>query len=230
MKITYHGHSCVSINTGEFHILIDPFITGNPLSDLTREEVQKLDYIILSHGHDDHVGDTIPLAKQTGAMVIAPFELATYLQWQDVETHPLQIGGGNSFPFGDVKFTQAFHGSGYTIPERKEIIYMGMPAGILLTAEGKTIYHAGDTGLFQDMKMIGELHSITLACLPIGGNFTMDPDDAVYAAQWLKAEQVLPIHYNTFPVIQQDEKEYIQKIKELGISGVPLQPGESLEL
>src|SRR5690606_331654 len=141
---------------------------------------EKPDIILLTHGHNDHVGDTVALAKANDALVIATFELANYLEGQGVKTHGMGIGGTRVFDFGTVKFTQAFHSSSYTT-EDNDIVYTGMPAGILLTVEGKTIYHAGDTALFGDMQMIGKRHPIDVAFLPIGDNFTMGPEDAAFA-------------------------------------------------
>ena len=135
MQISYHGHSIVKIKTGDYTILIDPFITGNKLTDLTVED-EKPDVILLTHGHNDHVGDTVAIAKASDALVVAPNELAVYLGWQGVKTHGMNIGGACKFDFGTVKFTQAFHSSSYTT-EDNEIIYTGMPAGILFTAEGE---------------------------------------------------------------------------------------------
>ncbi|GAE28098.1 metal-dependent hydrolase [Halalkalibacter wakoensis JCM 9140] len=227
MKISYHGHSVVLIETNEKKVIIDPFITGNSLTDLKADELS-VDVILLTHGHNDHVGDTVELAKRNDALVVAPFELATYLSWQGVKTHPMHIGGAHEFEFGTVKLTQAFHGSSFTIEEEQKIIYTGMPAGILFTAEGKTIFHAGDTALFSDLKLIGERNSIDLAFLPIGDNFTMGPEDATVAAEWLQAKRVVPIHYNTFPVIEQDPIEFADNLS--GKKGLPLAVGESVEL
>ncbi|HEY2419791.1 MAG TPA: metal-dependent hydrolase [Neobacillus sp.] len=226
MKVTYHGHSVVQINTNGKTIIIDPFITGNSLTDLKVEDV-KPDVIILTHGHNDHVGDTVELAKKNNALVIANADLTTFLSWQGVKTHGMNIGGSYQFDFGKVKLTQAFHGSGY-VTEKREIIYCGMPTGILFMNEGKTIYHAGDTGLFSDMKLIGEQHPIDLAFLPIGDNFTMGPEDAAFAAKLLKAKKVVPIHFNTFPPIKQDPNRFIEMLDDK--NGKILHPGEALEL
>jgi L-ascorbate metabolism protein UlaG (beta-lactamase superfamily) len=226
MKVSYHGHSIVQIQTGGKTILIDPFISGNSLTDLKVEDV-KPDVILLTHGHNDHVGDTVALAKKHDALVVANADLTTFLSWQGVKTHGMNIGGAWKFDFGTVKLTQAFHGSGYATVNN-EIVYCGMPTGILFTAEGKTVYHAGDTGLFSDMKLIGERHPIDLAFLPIGDNFTMGPDDAAYAAKLLKAKQVVPIHYNTFPPIKQDPNLFLELLEDG--NGRVMQPGDSLEL
>jgi L-ascorbate metabolism protein UlaG (beta-lactamase superfamily) len=227
LKVSYHGHSVVKIETEGKVILIDPFITGNSLTDLNVDNI-KPDVILLTHGHNDHVGDTVALAKKNHSLVVAVHELATYLGWQGVEKlHGMSIGGAYEFDFGRVKLTQAFHGSAY-ITETKEIIYCGMPSGILFSAEGKTIYHAGDTALFSDMKLIGERHPIDVAFLPIGDNFTMGPEDAAYAAKLLNAKMVIPIHYNTFPPIKQDPNRFLQLVENQ--TGKILQPGEFIEL
>ncbi|HLU23060.1 metal-dependent hydrolase [Lederbergia graminis] len=227
MKVSYHGHSVVKIITEGKEILIDPFITGNELTDLQADK-ENPDVIILTHGHGDHVGDTVELAKRSNALVIAPNELATYLSWQGLNTHPMHIGGAYQFDFGKVKYTPAFHGSAI-ITDDKQIIYMGMPAGVLFMAEGKTIYHAGDTALFSDMKLIGERHPIDLAFLPIGDNFTMGPEDAAVAASFIKAKKVVPIHYNTFPPIKQDPQTFIELLEE-GIRGEIMNVGDEIEI
>ncbi|RKJ52596.1 metal-dependent hydrolase [Butyricicoccus sp. 1XD8-22] len=226
MEISYHGHSVVKIKTNGKEILIDPFIRGNGLTDLKVEE-EKPDVILLTHGHGDHVGDTVELAKANNSLVVAPNELAVYLSWQGVNTHTMHIGGARQFDFGKVKFTLAFHGSSY-ITENNEIIYTGMPSGILFTAEDVTIYHAGDTALFGDMKLIGERNNIDVAFLPIGDNFTMGPEDAAYAVSLLKPKTVIPIHYNTFPPIQQDPNEFAKLVKDCQVQ--VLSAGEFVKL
>ncbi|MFS0654588.1 metal-dependent hydrolase [Bacillus sp. 179-C3.3 HS] len=227
MKATYHGHSVVHIETNGYDIWIDPFLNGNKHATIAPKDV-KADVILLTHGHGDHLGDTIEIAKQNDALVVAPNELAVYLSWQGVKTHPLHIGGGYQFDFGKVKLTQAFHGSAVIDEEAKTITYTGMPSGILLTVEDKTIYHAGDTALFSDMKLIGELNHIDLAFLPIGDNFTMGPEDARIAAEWLRAKHVVPIHYNTFPPIVQDPHAFADSLP--GGVGHVLNSGESIDL
>jgi L-ascorbate metabolism protein UlaG (beta-lactamase superfamily) len=226
MKITFHGHSIILVEANGTRILFDPFINGNPATDLKVEDV-KADVIIVTHGHNDHVGDTIELAKNNDALVIGTAEMADYLGAKGLKTHGLHIGGGFNFEFGRVKLTQAFHGSGY-INENNEIVYLGMPAGVLLTIDGKTIYHAGDTGLFGDMKLIGERHPIDIAFLPIGDNYTMGPDDAAYAVELLQAKKVVPIHYDTFPLLKQDPQAFVNMLPS-GV-GVVLEVGKSITI
>lgn len=222
MKINYQGHSAVYIETRAGHkILMDPFLSGNPNATLDPDTVE-VDYIILTHGHDDHVGDTVSIAKRTGAKIIAPVELAEYLEQEGLEAHGMNLGGDFQFPFGKVKYVQAFHSSA-TMKDGVNI-YLGPAAGVLLTADDKTVYHLGDTALFGDMKLIGELHNIDLALVPIGSNFTMGPDDAAVATHMIKPKLAIPIHYNTFPVIEQDPKKYLDKLNE--IEGMVPTPGD----
>ncbi|PYF09048.1 metal-dependent hydrolase [Ureibacillus chungkukjangi] len=211
MQVSYHGHSIVKIKTNGTTILIDPFINGNGLTDLKVEE-EKPDVILLTHGHNDHVGDTIELAKANNTLVVAPNELAVYLGKQGLNVHPMGIGGAYEFPFGKVKYTLAYHGSVYET--ESEVVNAGNPGGILFYAEGVTLYHAGDTALFGDMKLIGDRNSIDVAFLPIGDNFTMGPEDAAYAVELLKPKSVVPIHYNTFPVIKQDPTVFAELVKD----------------
>lgn len=226
MKISFHGHSVVRVETDSHKILIDPFITGNPLTDLDADTVEA-DVILLTHGHGDHVGDTMAIAKRTGAQIVALNELAVYLGQKGLNAHGMNIGGGYEFDFGHVKYTQAFHSSSYE-EEDGTFIYTGMPGGILLTINGKTIYHVGDTALFSDLKLIGDMNDIDLAFVPIGDNFTMGPADALLATEWIQADIVVPVHYNTFPVIEQDGAGFAEKVT-TG-KGVALQVGESLDL
>ncbi|WP_068674683.1 metal-dependent hydrolase [Oceanobacillus sp. Castelsardo] len=226
MKVSYHGHSVVKVETTNHTILFDPFISGNEACDLDASTV-KADVILLTHAHNDHVGDTFEIAKRNDALVVAPNELANYLSSKGLNAHPMHIGGSREFDFGKVKFTQAFHGSSYT-EEDGNVVYGGMPGGILLTVEGKTIYHVGDTALFTDLKMYGEMNDIDVAFIPIGDNFTMGPDDALVAADWINAKIVVPVHYNTFPVIEQDPDDFVSKVR-TG-EGRVLKVGEGIEL
>src|SRR5690606_35781659 len=180
-------------------VLIDPFLTGNPAATTTADQVQP-EFIVLTHGHGDHVGDTVGIAKRTGALVIANYEITEWLAKQGVSNvHALNTGGGYQFPFGRLKFTIAHHTS--MLPDGSD---GGNPAGLLFTlADGKKIYHSGDTGLFYDMKLIGE-EGLDLAILPVGDNYTMGPDDAVRAVKLLNPKRVIPEHYNTWDLIAQD--------------------------
>ncbi len=225
VKITWLSHAAFLLETAGTKILIDPFITGNPLSPVTADSVEA-DYILVSHGHGDHVGDTVEIAKRTGATVVANFEIANWLGEKGVEkVHPQHIGGGFDYPWGRVKLTIAHHGS--QLPDGS---YGGNPCGFLLYIEGRKIYHACDTGLFYDMKLIGE-EGIDLAILPIGDNFTMGPDDALRAVKLLEPKNVLPIHYDTFDLIAQDPDSWAHRVEnETGATPVVLKPGGTMEL
>lgn len=227
MKITYHGHSVLSIVMANGQkLLFDPFITGNALTDLKAEEVTA-DWILVTHGHSDHIGDLIPIAKRNDATVISIVEICSFAEQNGVQkTHGMNIGGKFDFPFGRVKMVPAQHSSGYEVDG--QMIYMEEPAGFILQAEGKTLYHAGDTAEFGDMALLGEAFEIDLAFLPIGDNFTMGPQDAASAAKRLKAKQVVPIHYNTFPVIEQDPDAFVQLLPEK--VGKVMAVGETIEI
>jgi L-ascorbate metabolism protein UlaG (beta-lactamase superfamily) len=223
MKIKYHGHAFVEVDTGKHKILLDPFISGNPNCDVTLENI-KCDYIIPTHGHGDNFGDTIELAKRNNATVIAIFELANYCSSKGVNAHPMNIGGAYSFPFGRVKLTIAYHSS--SLPDGT---YAGDAYGVILTIDGKTFYQAGDTGLFYDMNLIGEMHKIDVACLPIGDDFTMGVDDAVKAVEFINPANVIPIHYDTFDIIKSDANDFKRKVESIGKKCAIMKPGEVLE-
>jgi L-ascorbate metabolism protein UlaG (beta-lactamase superfamily) len=225
IKVTWYSHACILIQTADASLLVDPFLTGNPLAPVKPDEVPA-DYIFVSHGHGDHLGDTVQIAKRTGATVIANFEIHNWLVAQGVKNvHPQHIGGGFNYPWGRVKLTIAHHGS--ILPDGT---YGGNPCGFLFYVRGKNIYHACDTGLFYDMKLIGE-EGIDLAVLPIGDNFTMGPDDGLRAVKLIQPKHVVPIHYDTFEVIRQDPAAWKKRVEqETSTRVILLKPGDHLEL
>ena len=227
MKVTYFGHSAFMIQEGGYTFLIDPFLTGNPHLEKIPEDMRP-DYILLTHGHGDHVGDALKIALASDALLIAPFELATYCEKKGARVHPVHIGGAFGFPFGKVKLTQALHGS--AVFEGDQVIYTGNPCGFLLTINQRTLYHAGDTGLFGDMKLIGDRNSIDIAFLPIGDNFTMGVEDAAYAVELLRPRIAVPMHYNTFGYIMQDPQGFITLIEEKGFAGKILPMGVPVDM
>lgn len=224
-KLTYLSHSAFLLEANGTRILIDPFLTGNPIAPVKPDEV-KCNFILITHGHGDHVGDAIDIAKRNNATVISNYEIATWCGDQGLNAHPLHIGGGHDFPFGRVKLTIAHHGSGYQTD--KGFVYMGNPAGALITVESKTVYHAGDTGLFYDMKLIGEMNPIDVALLPIGDNFTMGIQDAIKATELLNPKLVIPMHYKTFDIIDVDPEEFVQKVQVKGFKAQVLSFGGEL--
>lgn len=223
-EVKFLGHSCVTITEGKHKLIIDPFLTDNPTAPVKADEID-VNFILLTHGHSDHVGDAIAIAKRTKALVIANYELATLCAGEGVNSHPMHIGGSHDFDFGRVKLTIAHHGGGYG-PDASR--YTGPPVGFLVTIGGKVIYHSGDTGLFYDMKLIGEMNKIDLAFIPIGDNFTMGLDDAVKAVEFLQPKRVVPFHYDTWELIAEDPGKFKEKVK--GAEVVILKPGESLSV
>lgn len=222
---TWYGHGTIGLNVDGYQVLVDPFFTDNPAASMPASEAEA-DFILVSHGHGDHVGDTVDIAKRTGATVITNFEIANWFQAQKVKTHAQHIGGGFQHPFGYLKLTLALHGSG--LPDGS---YGGNPTGFLLTTEaGEKVYLACDTGLFSDMRLIGE-EGIDLAVLPIGDNFTMGPDDALRAIKLIQPKHVIPAHYNTWDLIAQDAPAWAGRVhKETSAEAHILNPGESFSL
>jgi L-ascorbate metabolism protein UlaG (beta-lactamase superfamily) len=229
MKAEFLGHSCWRLSDGQHILLIDPFLTGNPKAAISADDVDKADAILLSHAHSDHLGDAIPIAKRTGAMIISTFELVGYCQSEGVENgQGMNIGGAFRFAFGKVKLVQAFHTS--SCGSGSDLIAMGEPCGFILHFGGLTIYHSGDTALFGDMELLGRLYPMDLALLPIGDNFTMGPEDALEAVRLLKPKRVVPMHYNTFPLIEVDAEAWAEQVRGLGVECNVLQPGDSLQI
>lgn len=224
-KVTWFGHAAFGLDVGGKRLLIDPFLTDNPAAAVKPDQVSA-DYILVSHGHADHVGDAVDIARRTKATVISNAEISRWFQAKGIETHAQHLGGGFAYPFGYLKLTPAMHGSG--LPDGS---YGGNPAGFLLTApDGKRLYFACDTGLFGDMRLIGE-EGIDLAALPIGDNFTMGPDDALRAVKLIQPKHVIPIHYNTWGLIAQDPDAWAKRVKaETKAQPHVLKPGESLEI
>lgn len=227
LKVRFLGHACFTATDGLHTIIIDPFLRGNSQAATMPEHV-KVDAVLVTHGHRDHLGDAIEIAKKNDALVIGVSELAAYCKAQGCETHPMQIGGSRKFDFGWVKLTPAVHGSG--LVTALGVTYMGLACGFVVEMGGRTLYHAGDTALFSDMHLIGDLNNIELALLPIGGNYTMGIDDAVVAAKWTHANFVIPMHFDTFDEIKADVSEFRTKIEAENINCIVLNPGEEYEL
>ena len=225
IKITWYGHAAIRLEINGHKLIVDPYFTGNPAVTTSADKVSA-DYILVTHGHFDHVGDAVEMAKRTGAILISNFEIVSWAGKQGVQnTHEQHIGGAHDYPFGNVKFTPALHGSG--LPDGTN---GGNPAGFLLTLkDGKKIYISGDTGLFSDMKLIGQ-EGIDIAFLPIGDNYTMGPDDAYKAVEMIKPKHVIPIHYNTWELIAQDAGKWADRVSKLGVKVHVLKPGESITI
>lgn len=227
IKVTWLGHSGFHLALGAHNILIDPFLSGNPLAPVSADEIAA-DFILLSHGHGDHSSDVPAIAKRTGATVVANFEIGSWLSNKHgVENvHTLNTGGGVQLPFGRVELTIAHHSS--SLPDGS---YGGQPNGILIFAdEGKAIYHAGDTAVFLEMQLIGA-HGIDLAILPIGDYFTMGLAGSIKAIELIKPKAVIPMHYNTFDPIAQDAGAWAQRVQnETDAQPVVLDPGGSFQI
>lgn len=226
MKLTYWSHSCFLLETSSHRLVIDPFLSGNPKAEIGPTDVN-CDFVLVTHGHNDHVGDAVEIAKANEATIIANYETASFCGKQGANVHPMHIGGAFDFPFGRLKLTIAHHGSGYESGD--DMIYMGNPAGILVFSGGKTLFHAGDTGLFLDMQLIAERHPIDVALLPIGDNFTMGPEDAAKAVEFLKPKIAVPMHYGTFDVIDVDPAKFAELAAETGSEIKVLGIGDALE-
>lgn len=219
--LSFLGHACFQLSNETTSIVFDPFLTDNPFQ-VVKPEAVKCNYVLVSHGHADHLGDAISIAKQNDATVIATAEIAGECGRQGCKNHAMHLGGKHAFDFGYVRITLAFHGAG--IPG-------GHACGFIVNFFGTTVYFAGDTALFGDMALLGKLESIDWALLPIGDNYTMGPDDAVEAVSLLNPKQVIPMHYNTWPVIAQDPEVFKQNVENrLHIPVTIMQPGETITI
>jgi L-ascorbate metabolism protein UlaG (beta-lactamase superfamily) len=224
MKVTYYGHSCFGVKIGDLDLLFDPFISGNELA--RKVDIQQIPahFILLSHGHADHVADAAEIAKRTGATIISNYEVTVWFNKQGLEkTHPLNHGGGHGFAFGRAKFVSAIHSSG--LPDGT---YGGNPGGFVIESPEGNFYYSGDTALTLDMKLIGESTQLKFAALCIGDNFTMGVEDAIKAADFVRCQDILGLHYNTFPPIQIDCAAAIAKFKAAQKRLHLLQPGQDL--
>jgi L-ascorbate metabolism protein UlaG (beta-lactamase superfamily) len=223
MRVRYLGHSAFELTDGKTTILIDPFITGNPVCPVKAETLNP-QYILVTHFHGDHVGDTVAIARRTGATVVTTYEGGSELEAQGVKVHGMALGGTRKFDFGMVRVTMAFHGSG---------VAGGHAAGFVVHMGGKRIYHSGDTCLFSDMKLLNgviEEPGIDLALLPVGDNFTMGPRDAAIATEWIAPKVVIPMHWGTFPGLESDPGAFVSRVQATGKTRpVVLKPGETFE-
>lgn len=226
MKVTYYGHSTFLVETTRHRLLIDPFFTDNPVAPVPARAVT-CDYILLSHGHSDHTCDAATIAAANEATIIANHEIAEHFGAAGLKVHGMNPGGGFNFPFGRVTLTVAFHTSSFD--HLNPPLYAGCACGLIIAADGRRLYHAGDTALFSDMKLIGR-HGLDLALLPIGDNYTMGPEDALDALDLLHPRMAVPMHYQTWPVIAQDAAAWAAAAARRGHVVKPMRPGESLAL
>lgn len=225
MKITFYGHACIGITIHEVHILVDPFISGNPKASHIDINTLEADYILLTHAHQDHILDVEAIAKRTGAVIVSNYEIASYYGNKGFTYHPMNHGGSWDFKFGNVKYVNAIHTSSF--PDGS---YGGQPGGFVIEGEHKNIYIAGDTALTMDMKLIPMRTKLDLAILPIGSNFTMDVDDAIIASDFLDCDKVLGYHYDTFGYIEINHQEAKRKFFDSGKDLMLLEIGESIDL
>ncbi|MCC7494754.1 MAG: metal-dependent hydrolase [Fimbriimonadaceae bacterium] len=227
MRVTFLGHACFIVESAAGRVIFDPFLSGNDQASVGPDQVE-VEAVLLTHGHGDHVGDAVSIARRTQAPVVAVYELATLLGWRGVDARAQHIGGACDYPFGRVKFTHATHGTGYVDEANQTITYCGGAAGILYTAAGRTVYHLGDTGLTADLELVGRRHRIDVALLPIGDHFTMGPDDAAEAVRLIRPRIAVPCHYDTFPAIRQDPAAFAAAVGDAAEVRL-LAPGDSLE-
>ena len=224
VKFSYYGHAAFLLDDGTNRVLVDPFLTGNPTASITANEAA-CDFILLTHAHGDHLGDAPSIAARTGAAIVAIPEVISVCEGQacaEIKSHPMNIGGSLDLPFGKVRMTFAQHSAG---------VAGGIACGFVIYIGGKVVYYSGDTALFSDMQLIGRKDAIDYAVLPIGDNYTMGLEDAAMAAQWLNASHVIPIHYDTWPIIAQEVNHYKEVTEAMTRARVNIVvPGETIEL
>ena len=224
VKFNYYGHAAFLLDDGEHRVLVDPFLTGNPMASIAANEVD-CDFILLTHAHGDHLGDAPSIAARTGAGIVAIPEVISVCESQacaEIKSHPMNLGGSLDLPFGKVRMTIAQHSAG---------VAGGIACGFVIYIGDKVVYYSGDTALFSDMQLIGRKDAIDYAVLPIGDNYTMGLEDAAMAAQWLNASHVIPIHYDTWPVIAQEVNHYKEVTEAMTRAKVNVvAPGETIEL
>lgn len=226
MKLTYYGHSCFSVEVGGKHLLFDPFISPNALATHIDIEAIKADYVLVSHGHVDHVADVERIVKRTNATIISNFEIVSWFQAKGMQNgHPMNLGGSWDFDFGKVKYVQAIHSS--VMPDGA---YGGNPGGFVVETNEGSFYYTGDTALTLDMQLVGMQHQLNFSVMPIGDNFTMGIEDAVKAADFCKVNKIVGVHFNTFDVIKINTDKAIQAFKEANKELIILEIGKTIEL
>ena len=226
MKFTFYGHACFAVEVNGKKLLFDPFITPNEKASAINVDEIETDYILISHGHEDHIADVERIAKRTGAKLISNFEIINWFGKKGIENgHPMNHGGSWGFDFGTVKYVNAVHTSSF--PDGS---YAGNPGGFVITSNEKTFYYAGDTALTMDMKLIGEYENLDFAVLPIGDNFTMGIKEAVIAADFVQCDKIVGIHYDTFGYIEIDHQAAINEFSAKGKELILLEIGQTTEV
>ena len=222
LQVTFHGHACFSLEADGRRVVIDPFLSGNPAADIPVARLPKVDAVLLSHGHGDHLGDAIPIAKRDGATIVTTAELAWYCRERGATIHAMHIGGAHQFPFGRVKLVPAFHGGQVEGDATGQ--FTTNPCGVVLTMGGKSAYHCGDTGLTLEMQLLAG--GVDVMLVPIGDNYTMGIEDAVRAVELVRPGTVIPMHYNTWDVIKADPEQFKRQVGDRA-RVVVLAPGQS---
>jgi L-ascorbate metabolism protein UlaG (beta-lactamase superfamily) len=222
VTITFHGHACFTLEADGRRVVIDPFLTGNPAADISTDRLPKVDAVLLSHGHGDHLGDAVPIAQRDRAPIVATYELAQFCEQRGAAVHAMHIGGAHQFPFGRVKLVPAFHGGRVDGDETGR--YTTNPCGLVVTLGGRTVYHCGDTALTLEMQLLAGQVDVMLA--PIGDNYTMGIADAVRAVEFVKPRTVIPMHYDTFDVIRADPEDFKRRVGARA-QVVVLRPGQA---